>query len=144
MRSAVVFANPKVSRLSLRELFNVGLSIREVEVVHVPGDYWDITKKMVARWQVLIGCSLLTTQMISVSARLTSAQSALTCPPFPIFLFPHPLHTMVSELGESLAYLAFLLRPYQLKFFQQRCRPSWKARKHPYSSSAVFKGAAES
>ena len=145
----------------------------------------------VTRWQVLIGCSVpggapvrpVTTQMISVSVRLTSAQSALACPycwimrcglsglrsnyegesRIHVCAFAKPLvesralglfatfHNTYgrrvrvrSESEPRLAYLTFLLRPYQLKFFQQRCRRGWKARKHPYSSSAVIKGAVES
>ncbi len=42
VRSAVVSANP---RLSVGELFNVGPSIKRVEVVHVPGGCRDGKKE---------------------------------------------------------------------------------------------------
>ena len=63
-------------------------------------------------------------QMISVSVRLTSTQSTLTLH-IPIFLFssPAPHHCKRFKVrSKCKPRLAFLLRPYQLKFFQQRCR----------------------
>ncbi len=42
VRSAVVSTNPA---LSVREMFNVGLLIKEFEVVHMPGGCWAVKKR---------------------------------------------------------------------------------------------------